>query len=129
MKKDAQAPSEPSKYLSAKTLAAYLDISEQAARKIIKGVQKEIGPGKRYVSPYVVAGAERTVRIAAAAAIDFFKYGDALTGPARNQLPPFDWARAEVETGIRRPSASEVDCDAIAQAVMRAMARSAAAPI
>ena len=114
---------EPVKYLSVKSLAAYLDVSEQTARSIVNGVMADVGPGRRYSSPYVVVGAGRTTRVAAAAAVDFFKYGEQIKDPtARAALPPFDIAKAEREIGIRASSAAiDLDYQTMAAAIVRQM--------
>lgn len=114
---------EPVKYLSPKSLATYLDVSEQTARAIIKGVQREVGPGRRYSSPYVIAGSGRTIRVAAAAAVDYSKYHEALEDPsARAGLPPFDISRAEREIGIRASAAGmDLDYETMAAAIVRQM--------
>lgn len=123
MSKDRQQPAEPSKYLSSKSLATFLDVSEQTARAIIKGVQKEIGPGRRYSSPYVIAGSGRTLRVAAAAAVDYSKYADALKDPsARAGLPAFDISKAEREMGLQLTAAGMgLDYEAMAAAIVRQM--------
>ena len=73
-------------YLSKKQLAEELGYGETSIYNLIKGFEKEVGPGNRY-SRYAIAGN----RYNYFAIIDYMKYRDYLKNPAlRKHVPKFD---------------------------------------
>ena len=73
-------------YMSKKQLAEELGYGETSIYNLIKGFEKEVGPGKRY-SRYAIAGN----RYNYFAVIDFMTYRDLLGDPVnRKHVPDFD---------------------------------------
>lgn len=111
----------PNKYMSISDAAAFLGVSEETARKLIRGIKDEIGPGKRY-SEFVLIGHGKTLRVSAAAFADYSKYENALQDPShRSALKPFDIAAVERAMGITPATVASVDPDALAAACARAL--------
>ena len=73
-------------YMSKKQLAKELGYGETSIYNLIKGLEKEVGPGKRY-SRYAIAGK----RYNYFAVIDYMTYRDLLCDPVnRRHAPKFD---------------------------------------
>lgn len=76
-------------YMSKKQLAKELGYGETSIYNLIKGLEKEVGPGKRY-DRCVIAG----TRYNFFAVIDFMTYRDLLCDPVnRKHVPDFDPAK------------------------------------
>lgn len=109
----------PNKYMSISDAAAFLGVSEETARKLIRGIKDEIG--KRY-NEFVLIGHGKTLRVSAAAFADYSKYENALQDPShRSALKPFDIAAVERAMGITPATVASVDPDALAAACARAL--------
>ena len=123
-----KGPAEPSKYLSIAGAAELLDVSTEHARRLIDGIRKEAGPGKRY-SEYVLAGHGKTLRVSAAAIVDYSKYSDILKDPdKRTSLRPFDIIRVERYLGIRQSADPDLimDYDRLAASIVGAFFKAGA---
>lgn len=76
-------------YMSKKQLAKELGYGETSIYNLIKGLEKEVGPGKRY-DREVIAG----TRYNFFAVIDFMTYRDLLGDPVnRKHVPDFNPAK------------------------------------
>jgi hypothetical protein len=101
--------------------AAFLGVSEETARKLIRGIKDEIGPGRRY-NEFVLIGHGKTLRVSAAAFADYSKYSDALQDASlRSTLKPFDILAVERAMGITPATVAAIEPDALAAACARAL--------